>query len=217
MNKFVSQKKLYTGKNLRIGILGGTFDPPHSGHLYMANEAMKRCYLDRVVFMPCGMPKHKDITQISESKHRIQMIKIATRIFSRYHIDKFEIKSNKPSYSIDSVMRIQSQLHPTSKMFFIIGADSLLYLDEWYEAKQLLGITDFIVIPRTGVEKEKITLKIKWLNDNFNAKITYINCAAMDVSSTSIRNDIEEEGSSKHLESKVKKYILRNGLYKNDR
>lgn len=216
MTKIIDQSELYNNKNAKIGVLGGTFDPPHFAHIYMSNIAKKELCLDKVIFMPSGNPPHKNVKIVSNANYRLDMIELAIEDSEGYYIDSYEVYNNKPSYTVNSIKRIQKVLPKSSLLYFIIGADSLLYLDKWYDAKTLMKITKFAVIPRVGSQKSKCIEKIDELKAEYGAQITYIDCKPMKLSSTNIRKSIGEgEYSSTLIDEKVAKYIKENNLYKN--
>lgn len=214
MNKIKDQKNLYTNVKTSIGVLGGTFDPPHSAHIHMAKTAKSKLNLDKVIFMPCGMPPHKKPIEISNSIHRTKMLELMLCDYNDFYIDAYELMNPMPSYTLDSIKRIDILMPESSKMYFIIGADSLMYLEKWHEARKLFKITNFAVIPRCGYTKEECMNKIKLLKSEFNTKIIYLDSDTMDLSSTAIRESFKNDQNIYNIEEKVAKYIKDNELYK---
>jgi nicotinate-nucleotide adenylyltransferase len=144
------------------------------------------------------------------------MIKLAIEESDNFYIDDYEVYSSNLSYTVDSIKRISKVLPENSELYFIIGADSLLYLDRWYDAQTLLDITNFVVIPREGYKKDDCENKIEQLKLEYNARITYINCKPIQLSSTSIRKSIvNDEYKNLSVNKKVIRYIKENRLYKN--
>jgi len=211
MAKILTEEKLYAKRNARIGVLGGTFDPPHLAHIHMAKSTKEALKLDYVVFMPLGVPPH-DKTGISSVHHRINMLNIILSKYDDFYIDAYEVLLEKPSYTVNSVERIEKLLGENSKMFFIIGADSLMYLEKWYDAKKLFKITDFAVVPRAGYEKNECLERIEKLAKEYNASIFYVDTQMLDYSSTDIRNNLFANVLSTTTE-KIYKYIKENDLY----
>ena len=210
MSKVVSEEKLYNIDGAKIGLLGGTFDPPHYAHLHMAQAAKDALELDFVVFMPLGVPPHaKD--GITEAAHRVAMLELMLANYDDFFIDGYETQSDEPSYTVRSVERINSLLGIGARLYFIIGADSLLYLEKWRDAGRLFRITEFAVIPRHGYGDEDCKSHIKMLKREFGARIKYLDAEKMDYSSTDIRNSIKK--GENETSPEVMKYIKENGLY----
>ena len=210
MSKVVSEEKLYNKEGAKIGLLGGTFDPPHYAHIHMAQAAKDALGLDFVVFMPLGVPPHgKD--GISKAAHRVAMLELMLADYDSFFMDEYEVLSDEPSYTVRSIERINSLLGNDTKLYFIIGADSLLYVEKWYEAERLFQITEFAVIPRTGYGDEECKSHIKMLESQFDARIIYLDADKMDYSSTDIRSSIAK--GENETSPEVIKYIKENGLY----
>ncbi len=211
MSKVIEQEKLYGLKGLRIGVLGGTFDPPHLAHIHMAASAKQALNLDIVVFMPLGVAPHSK-RGISSAWHRINMLEIILSSYDDFYIDAHEAYSDSLSYTVNSIERISGILGENTKMYFIIGADSLMYLEKWYNAKKLFEITDFAVIPRDGYDKEDCLKQIDSLERAFGASIVYIDAAGFNHSSTEIRG--KTDGADSEMTSQeVLEYIKENNLY----
>ena len=201
---------MYNIAGAKIGLLGGTFDPPHYAHIHMAQAAKDALGLDFVVFMPLGVPPHgKD--GISKAHHRVAMLELMIADHDGFYIDNYEVLSNEPSYTVRTIERINSLLEKDTRMYFIIGADSLMYLEKWRNAERLLKITEFAVIPRTGFSDKECKEHIKMLVHEFGAQIRYLDAEKMNYSSTDIRNSIAK-GDNKTSPA-VMKYIKENGLY----
>jgi nicotinate-nucleotide adenylyltransferase len=142
-------------RRLRIGILGGTFDPVHNGHLAVARAARRRFRLDLVCFVPCGLPAHKRPRGLSPFLHRFAMVALACAdepalIPSLLEAGP-ELRGRQRSYSIDTVLRLR-RLAPRAGLFFILGADAFQYLPTWKSVRQLVRLCRFIVATRPGVE-----------------------------------------------------------------
>ena len=211
MSKIISEIEIFSKKGARIGLLGGTFDPPHMAHLYMAQSAKERLGLDCIAFMPLGVPPHGK-SGISPVHHRLAMLELMLDGYDNFYIDAYETLLDAPSFTVRSIERINALLGEKTKLYFIIGADSLMYLEKWRDACRLMEITDFVVIPRQGYEKSECMEHIRYLENDFNAKITYIDVPAMDHSSTDIRENIE--CCVKDMTSDaVYKYIKEHDLY----
>ena len=145
-------------KHLRIGILGGTFDPVHNGHLAVARAARRRFRLDLVYFIPCGRPPHKDRPGLSPFLHRFAMVALACADRPAFIPSLLEagpdLRGAERSYSIDTVRRLR-RLAPRSELYFILGADAFLYLPMWKNVRRLVRLCDFIVATRPGTDLHK--------------------------------------------------------------
>ncbi len=140
---------------LRIGILGGTFDPIHNGHLAVARAARRRYRLDLVYFIPCGQPPHKQQRSLSPFLHRFAMVALACSDEPTFVPSLLEagpnLRGQQKSYSIDTVRRLR-RLAPRAKLYFVLGADAFLYLPMWKNVRQLVRLCDFIVATRPGTD-----------------------------------------------------------------
>ena len=139
---------------LRLGYLGGTFDPVHDGHLAVAAAARAEVELDVVRFMPAHVPPHKRGRHVTAARHRIAMIRRAITDFDGFDIDEREIARSGPSYTVDTMAEVRAE-NPTAKLFFLIGADSLHDLPKWREIEWLAQLVTFIVARRGGEDFEE--------------------------------------------------------------
>src|SRR3954454_8057800 len=138
---------------MNVGLLGGTFDPIHRGHLAVARAAQQRFDLGRILFVPAGAPPHKQKQPLTPYAHRYAMVALATggeKGFIPSDIESFEQLDGKPSYSIDTVRRLKSQLKRSDHLYFIIGIDAFKDIATWRQPEALLKETDFIVVSRPG-------------------------------------------------------------------
>ena len=138
---------------MNVGLLGGTFDPIHRGHLAVARAAQKRFDLKRILFVPAGAPPHKQKQPLTAYAHRYAMVALATageKDFVPSDIESYEQLQGKPSYSIDTVRRLKKQLKKSERLFFIIGMDAFKDIATWRQPEELLQEADFIVVSRPG-------------------------------------------------------------------
>jgi nicotinate-nucleotide adenylyltransferase len=138
---------------MNVGLLGGTFDPIHRGHLAVARAAQQRFDLGRVLFVPAGAPPHKQKQPLTPFAHRYAMVALATageKTFVASDIESFENLDGRPSYSIDTVRHLKKQLKKSDRLFFIIGMDAFKDIATWRAPEDLLEETDFIVVSRPG-------------------------------------------------------------------
>lgn len=199
---------------MKIGILGGTFDPIHLGHLIMADQVLDILNLDKVVFIPTGRPPHKDEKNIRSSKDRMEMVDLAIRSNTHFESSDIEIKENKLSYTVDTIKKLE-EIYPEDELYFIVGGDSLLSLDSWKGHGEIIASIGIVVVNRITANKEKIKKKIDYYNKTFSGNVCLVDCPVIDISSTGIRRRVKESRTINYLVPEgVKKYIIDNNLYK---
>jgi nicotinate-nucleotide adenylyltransferase len=187
---------------MRIGILGGTFNPIHIGHLILAEEVREKLNLDRVVFVPTNLPPHKDIRDIVSPAHRFKMIKLAINENKFFCVSDLEIKRGGKSYSIDTIIQLKKR-YSHAELFFITGSDLLKYLAEWKDINKILKLVNFIVASRPGYALSKLPHNITTLKIN-----------PLAISAYEIRKRIKEQRSIRYyVPREVFKYITYEKLY----
>ncbi len=202
---------------MRIGILGGTFNPPHTGHLIVAREAMEKAQLDKIVFIPCGNPPHKEISDIPDGKHRIEMVKLAIEGHAGFEISDIEVVDRGKSYTAKTLEKLK-ELYPDDRLCFIVGADSLCQMEEWFCPEEIFRQAEIVVAGRGGVENDDLEKAIKDYKVKYNADITKVDMNVIDMSSSDIRRRIKCDQSIKDMVSdKVIDYIYKSGVYKENR
>lgn len=195
----------------RIGIMGGTFDPIHYGHLVIAESARYAFSLDKVIFIPAGSPPHKRNSQHTEAAARAEMVALA--IFSNPHFafSLMEVQRSGFSYSVDTVAAITREYHNAADIYFITGADAVLDVATWYQPERLLSLCRFVAATRPGFDLTKLDkLPAQW-----RAKIDVMEIPGLDISSTDIRLRVKENKPIKYLlPEPVEEYIYQHQLYK---
>jgi len=190
-------------KQKRIGILGGTFNPPHMGHFVLAQEALKRLKLNKVVFMPVFIPPHKKVKN-NKASIRCKMLTLACRTNSRFEVSRLELERKGVSYSIDTLRKLRNKYGKSAELFFIAGSDSLRNLESWKNIDKVLKLVNFVVAARPGFPVKKIKRKVK-----------LITLPALNISSSVIRKRVRLSQSIRYLVPEdVRKFIIRRGLYK---
>lgn len=190
-------------ENKKIGILGGTFDPIHYGHLIIAEKAREEFFLDCVIFIPTGIPPHKKKVYASPVD-RLNMVKIAISNNPFFKISEIEIFKKEKCYTYDTIMELKKE-NPYSEFFLIIGEDSLYDIPNWYKADELVKEVVFLVARRN--EKKEIFV-------NFPVNYRIIHSPYIDISSTYVRNCIFENKTVKYLiPDEVIEYIKKKGVY----
>lgn len=198
----------------RYGIMGGTFDPIHLGHLVIAEEIRQKFKLDKVIFIPAGNPPHKNPKKITSGEHRYKMTLLATISNPYFDVSTIELDKNKTTYTIDTIRELKECCKDSAEFYFITGADSLLELSTWKDVDQLLGMCKFIAATRPGFNKSKIVTKVKELESKYNKSIHTVSVSALQISSTDIRNRIKRGETVKYLlPEAVESYIVKHKLY----
>jgi nicotinate-nucleotide adenylyltransferase len=197
---------------MRIGIFGGTFDPPHVGHQILADEAVAQLNLDRLLWVLTPDPPHKQGQTITGLDCRLEMVKAATADNAAFELSRVDIDRHGPHYAVDTVQIIKKQF-PLTELFYIIGGDSLHDLPSWYHPQQLLAEVDGLaVMHRPGDQIDLRLLEEKL--PGIGAKIRYIDAPLLEISSRQIRERISRgEGYRYYLPPAVLTIIQRENLY----
>jgi nicotinate-nucleotide adenylyltransferase len=188
---------------MKIGILGGTFNPIHLGHLILVEEVRQKIGLTKVIFIPANLPPHKDNGEIISASHRMKMIKLAIKGNPYFFVSDIEIRRGGRSYTIDTIKELR-RIYPGRGLYFIIGSDLFKYLNEWKDLKEIISMVKFIVATRPGYPLDDIPDYMKT-----------IDIRAVDISAFEIRQCIKQGHSFRYLVPEaVRQYIIRERLYK---
>lgn len=195
-----------------IGIMGGTFNPIHMGHLIAAQEVRDKMNLDSIIFIPTGNPPHKKNSDILIAYHRINMVKLALGNNGNFHFSDMEINRSGKTYSYDTLMELH-KLYCDFKFNFIIGYDILKEIDTWKKINEVCKLCSFTVVNRNNNYSE-MTHEIEDKRAKYGAQITVVDIPNIEISSTNIRERLLSNKSIKYLVSEsVENYIYANGLY----
>ena len=198
----------------KIGIIGGTFDPVHYGHLILAEQARVEASLDQVVFMPAMVQPFKLNARIAGGNHRYAMLLEAVTGNPYFSVSRRELDSSEISYTINTLRDCKAELGDEAELFFIIGTDAFLGLEKWYASKELLEGFSFIVGTRPGYKERELKLLIGRLKEEYGTEIIEINNSEVEISSTGIKDRIQGGKSIKYLlPESVEEYIYKNRLY----
>ncbi len=193
----------------KIGILGGTFDPIHIGHLVAADQALFFAGLDEIWFMPAPNPPHKMDTNITAINHRLEMVKKVVEMDPKYKLCTIELERLGPSYTLNTIKELRIK-YPDYQFFFIIGGDMIRYLPNWYGIEELITIVNFIGLDRPGYEYQAISGKDKNILD----QVKLIPMPQLDISSSQIREWVKTGSAIRYLVPiKIERYIKENRLY----
>lgn len=198
---------------MKIAIFGGSFDPIHYGHLLLAQYAYEELELDKLIFMPSFRPPHKIENKVSSFSDRYEMLKLALEGKEEFIITTLERDREELSYSYDSLTILEEQ-YQASQLHFLIGADSLMGLENWYRARDLLENFSFAVAPRPGRSREEVEAKIAFLK-GLGGNIRLLSSPNIEISSSLIRERLTQGRSiSYHLPPAVEDYIYGERLYR---
>ena len=199
---------------MKYGILGGTFNPIHNGHINIGLKIYETLKLHKVFFMPNKIPPHKNSENILDEKIRLHMIKEAIKPYEFFSIEKCELERNEISYTFESLTYLKT-LYKNHKLFFIIGSDSFLNFDKWKNIEIIFKYSNLVVYLRKDCDKTKILHIKKNYEKVYNCNIYLIFDDIINISSTEIRNKVINEESIENLVPKsVYEYITLKNLYK---
>ena len=197
---------------MKIGLFGGTFDPPHNAHIAVAQKALCEYSLDRIIFIPAGDPPHKKDKEKTDKRIRLKMIEFALTGFDFFCVSDYEINLQKPSYSVNTV-KFFKEKYPKDELYFIIGGDSFRDIPTWYNYREMLTLCSLIVLARPDTPKNKLLELFD--GDEKPPRVFYSDSLYMDVSSTDIRKKIAcGEDVSNLVPAKVLDVITKENLYK---
>lgn len=192
---------------LRIGLLGGTFDPPHAGHLIVAQDVAEALDLHEVLFMPSHVPPHREASEVSPASLRFRMTRAAVEPNDRFRASDLELQREGPSYTVDTVRALRAA-HPGAEIFVIIGADQFERLHTWREPTELASLARLVVMAREGENPEGIDPGVEVSHE-------VVPVTRIDVSSSEIRERVRAGRSIRYLVRKpVRRIIAQEGLYR---
>ncbi len=190
--------------NKKIGILGGTFNPPHLGHLIIAEHVKDQLDLDTILFIPSYEPPHKHSKKTIDHAHRVNMLERSLSDNDKFDIDLIEIEREGKSYTYDT-MRLLKEKHPDTEFYFIIGADMVEDLPNWHKIDELIQLVQFVAVNRPNYQTES------------TYPVIMVDVPDVDISSSMIRQKVRDGCSIRYLvTAETEKYIENEGLYKNE-
>jgi nicotinate-nucleotide adenylyltransferase len=196
---------------LRIGILGGAFNPPHTGHLVCAQEALVQLELDKVVFIPVGHAPHRELEGDPGAEERLEMVELATADDERFEVSRAEIDREGPSYTADT-LRALREATPDDELFLILGGDQAAALGSWHEPEEVLALATVAVAERLSWSRQAIGIKIGRLKGV--REVRYLDMPIIQISSSAIRRRAAAGLPIRYLvPDKVATYVEANGLY----
>ena len=196
-----------------LGIMGGTFDPIHNGHIAMAKHCMEHFSLDTVLFIPTGNPPHKR-HGTTDKKLRLEMTRLAVRNLDGFEVSDIEVERSGMTYAFDTLQQLREK-YPDYGFYYIIGADTLEDLYSWYRIEDVARMTKFLVVGRNGITSDQLHIAALRAREDFGAQLIDAQYVGPDISSTEIRQRARQGLSLKgYTTNEVEAFIYRNELYK---
>lgn len=197
----------------KIGIMGGTFNPIHYGHLFLAENAYEQIGFDKVLFMPSKNPPHKAKPEEVTEQQRVEMVSIAIADNPHFELSTLELHREGLTYTADT-LTLMKQKNPEDEYYFIIGADSLFMMQDWKDPQTIFNLCTVVVAGRDNVEAEKMMEQSQYLKRIYNANILMIHMPTIQIASAVIRERIAENKSIRYyVPDNVMEYIHRSNLY----
>lgn len=198
----------------KIGIMGGTFNPIHFGHLLLAEAAYEQCKLDHVLIMPTKNPYYKKISKQITDQTRIDMVKLAIADNPHFIFSDLELQKEEMSYTAKTLSQLKKE-HPTTDYFFLMGADSLFHIDTWKTPQKIFQASTIVVACRNDMSLSALESQVEYLDNKYDdVKIIILNSPNLEISSNDIRNRRREGKSIRYfLPKEVEQYIKEKNLY----
>jgi nicotinate-nucleotide adenylyltransferase len=197
---------------VRIGVLGGTFNPPHLGHLLCAQEAYVQLDLDAVILMPARIPPHKPVEDEPGAEHRLELCRLAAREDPRFEVSDLEVNRPGPSYTVDTLSELHSKA-PDNELFLIVGGDIAAGLAEWHEPERVLALSTLAIAERSGTPRGAVDEALEGLDGGDRAR--FFQMPTIGISSTLVRDRVRAGLPIRYLVPEpVESYIADRGLYR---
>ncbi len=198
---------------MNIGVMGGTFDPIHKGHIIVAEEVRTQLNLDEIIFVPAGQPWLKADIPVSPAEHRLQMVSLAIADKPYFKLATLEIERAGPSYTVDTITELQKKLGAGGEIFFILGWDSLSQLPQWRDASRLIRLCHLVAVPRPGYSLPDLD-SLEAGIPGLSKRLVILDKPQIDISASDIRERVAQGLSVHHLvPESVGKYIRQHKLY----
>lgn len=200
-------------KQRKIGIMGGTFNPIHFGHLLLAETAYHQFELDEILFMPTKNPYYKKLTSNVTEEDRVAMVKLAIENNAHFHFSGEELKREGATYTVETLRNL-TRKNPETEYYFIMGADSLYHIESWKEPDEILKMAVILVAGRGGGPSSSLNSQIEYIENKYDASIFSLNSPMLEISSNDIRRRLRSGESIRYLlPHEVSEYIYAHQLY----
>ncbi len=201
----------------RVGLMGGSFNPIHNGHLFAAEEVLHRLTLDQVIFMPSPRPPLKDQAELADAEFRYMMTVLATASNRQFSVSRSEMEREGPSYTVDTIEELRRSYSARSQIYFIMGADSALSLSEWKDPERLLDMCMIVAVSRPGIKKGGMLKGMDARGKKLlrHPNFIYMETSGLNISSSEIRKRVREGRPYRYLVPEaVAAFIENRGLYR---
>ncbi len=200
----------------RIGVLGGSFDPVHYGHLILAEQIKTEAQLDLILFVPACVSPFKIWNKPADRAHRLKMLELAIGDHEGFRISTIELDKDQPSYTYDTLRALSEQYGPEAELFFIIGTDAFMQIEEWNCSRELLSEFSFLIGLRKGYDEGKLEIILDDLSTRYPLKARYIRIPELEIAASDLRDRMAAGKSVRFmLPDSVIDYIRSRGLYQN--
>lgn len=207
---------------MKVGIMGGTFNPIHLGHIRLAQAAYEQFCLDKVLFIPSGDPPHKKSQSIADGFHRMKMVELAIKEYPYFELSNIEIDREGYSYTSETLRELRRQ-NPKEEYYFILGADSLFHMEDWKKVSEIFEQCVILAANRDDIPPEEFYGKIDFLKNKFHGDIRPLHTPMMHISSTQIREALndnilnrDDNVNPRFLDENVVNYIIEQKLYEQE-
>jgi len=198
---------------MKIGVLGGTFDPIHIGHLKVAEEVTASLNLNQVIFMPAGKPWLKADNLISPAEHRLEVVRLAIAGKDNFKLSTMEIDRAGPTYTVDTMAELSRQLGSENELFFILGWDNLTQLPQWHEPSRLIKLFRLVAVPRVDYPPPDLA-SLEGAIPGLSERVILLDSPRIDINASEIRQRVGQGLPIHHLVPEpVERYIIEHGLY----
>lgn len=199
---------------MKLGLFGGTFNPPHAGHIALAKSAVRELRLSRLILMPAAVPPHKELPrETASAEERYEMTAIAASLIPKCEASRLELERGDRSYTSDTLRELR-ELYPEAKLVLIVGGDMLMTLDHWREAEAIFRMASIAAAARDGEELPLLQKKKKELEDSFGAKVRLLSHRVVPVSSSELRAKLAAGEETPLLPPEIGAYIRERNLYR---
>ncbi len=198
---------------MKVGIMGGTFNPIHMAHLILAQSSLEQLGLQKILFMPSKRPPHKRNDLIADDKHREKMVELAIQNNPSFELSRVELLREGTTYTSDTLQQL-NQENPDITYYFILGADSLFQLENWWEPEVILKLAHIVAAVRGQETREELKAQAEHLTAKFHAKIHILNTPYLDIASHELRDKLSKGNSIRYMVPEaVYEYIREHQLY----
>jgi len=198
---------------MNVGVLGGTFDPIHLGHLAVAQAAYRRLDLSEVFFVPAGRPWLNKHSPILANEHRVAMVRLAIAPTPYFKLSMVEVERSGRSYTVDTLVELRHQLGEECDLYFILGMDNLMQLPQWYEPFRLIELCQLVAVPRVGYSAEDL-MALEVALPGISRRIIWLDMPEIDISSSEVRRRVAHGlPINQQVPEAVDEYIRRHQLY----